>query len=310
MSQETASIQATPPLAFDFDSSNVIRVVNNEKGQPLFVAKDICQALGYVNHNDAIKSMCNPEGVANSDPLGKDWVANSYPIGNDGVSNRYPIIDSMGRTKYPLLINEGNVYRLIFKSNKPQAKPFERFVCDTVLPSIRQTGSFSVNRAGTAPEQASLLPPASSRPTRSPQAVFQSNYKLACLIFKSHAQRLDYANRTTKEQTGTDILEDAGIHLSCKADALQLLLAQTIDDHPVSSLLDSVHYNNDDRTWAKTQLESCYLKLKDGVLYVANPCPFIGKEGRKALQAITGARVNVAIFMQGKTFKSTAIELY
>lgn len=39
-------------------------------------------------------------------------------------------------------INEGNLYRLIIKSRKPEAEPFESWVCDDVLPSIRKTGSY------------------------------------------------------------------------------------------------------------------------------------------------------------------------
>lgn len=39
-------------------------------------------------------------------------------------------------------LNEGNLYRLMIKSRKPEAAQFEAWVCDVVLPSIRKTGSY------------------------------------------------------------------------------------------------------------------------------------------------------------------------
>jgi prophage antirepressor-like protein len=39
-------------------------------------------------------------------------------------------------------INEGNLYRLIIKSRKPEAERFESWVCDDVLPTIRKTGQY------------------------------------------------------------------------------------------------------------------------------------------------------------------------
>ncbi len=44
-------------------------------------------------------------------------------------------------------INEGNLYRLIIKSRKPEAERFEVWVCDEVLPSIRKTGGYAVPKA-------------------------------------------------------------------------------------------------------------------------------------------------------------------
>jgi len=37
----------------------------DEKGEPWFLAKDVCDVLGYKNANDAIKKHCDPEDVTN-----------------------------------------------------------------------------------------------------------------------------------------------------------------------------------------------------------------------------------------------------
>ena len=46
-----------------------IRVVINEQGEPLFCAKDVCDALGYNNSRDAMRKHVEIEDVANATPL-------------------------------------------------------------------------------------------------------------------------------------------------------------------------------------------------------------------------------------------------
>lgn len=119
---------ATAPTIFQFQDSNPLRAETDEQGNPWFLTKDVCDILGYENHNKAVKDHCK----------------------QDGVTKRYPILDTLGRTQYPLFISEGNLYRLIIKSNKPEAEPFETWVCDIVLPAIRKTGRY-VHPIATTP---------------------------------------------------------------------------------------------------------------------------------------------------------------
>jgi prophage antirepressor-like protein len=98
--------------------SNQLRVIPDTQGESWFIAKDVCDILGYANSRDAVKKSCRPAGVANS------YVSE--------LSNTYTLID------------EGNLYRLIIKSNKPESEPFESWVCDEVLPALRKTGSYGV----------------------------------------------------------------------------------------------------------------------------------------------------------------------
>ena len=44
------------------------------------------------------------------------------------------------------LINESGLYSLTFASRKPEAKAFKRWVTSEVLPSIRKTGSYSIQK--------------------------------------------------------------------------------------------------------------------------------------------------------------------
>lgn len=95
-----------------------VEMVNKE---PWFCGRDICDVLGYRNAPDTLKSHCIPKGVA----------------------NRYTLTN--GGNQEMAFINEGNLYRLIIKSQKPTAKKFESWVCDEVLPSIRKYGTYTTD---------------------------------------------------------------------------------------------------------------------------------------------------------------------
>lgn len=106
------------PAIFSFENHSV-RTFADEQGEPLFVGKDVCDVLGYANDSLTIKKHCKLYGV----------------------SKRY-LTDSMGREQEVTVINEGNLYRLIIRSRKPEAERFERKVMDEILPAIRKTGEY------------------------------------------------------------------------------------------------------------------------------------------------------------------------
>ncbi len=102
-------------VPFDFED-NVVRtfVENNEV---FFVAKDIANILGY-SDAEAMTRKLDEDEVQNRQIVG---------FGNRGVS----------------CITESGLYSCIITSQKPEAKPFRRWVTHEVLPTIRKTGSYS-----------------------------------------------------------------------------------------------------------------------------------------------------------------------
>lgn len=98
-----------------------VRVAMDENDGPLFCAKDVATALGYIDTADAIKRHCKS---------GKK-VFHAHANGIGGVSLIY--------------IPEKDVYRLIMRSNLPYAEQFQDWVCDEVLPSIRKHGAYMSN---------------------------------------------------------------------------------------------------------------------------------------------------------------------
>lgn len=102
------------PFAFD---THQVRVVTLE-GNPWFVAADVARVLTIKNITDTLKS--------------------SY-------------IDTSERARFDLgayagnvvnLISESGLYKLIMRSDKPEAKRFQDWVTKEVLPSVRKTGAY------------------------------------------------------------------------------------------------------------------------------------------------------------------------
>nr|DAX51845.1 MAG TPA: repressor domain protein [Caudoviricetes sp.] len=95
-----------------------IRATYDEKGTPVFCAKDVATVLGYADTVNAIKQHCR------------------------GVAFHHPIVDSLGRTQKARFIGEGDMYRLIAHSKLPSAVEFEKWIFEEVLPLLRKHGGY------------------------------------------------------------------------------------------------------------------------------------------------------------------------
>lgn len=60
----------------------------------------------------------------------------------DDVTKSYAISDNLGRPQKMTFVNEFGLYEVILRSNSPKAKPFRRWVCSEVIPSIRKHGAY------------------------------------------------------------------------------------------------------------------------------------------------------------------------
>ncbi len=67
--------------------------------------------------------------------------------------NLIPLIDKLGREQVATFINEQNLYKVIMRSDKPQAEAFQDWVCGEVLPSIRKNGGYISATAEETPEE-------------------------------------------------------------------------------------------------------------------------------------------------------------
>lgn len=101
-----------------------IRTMRDEKGEALFCAKDVCDALGYDQTHKAVKRHVE-----------------------EGDGTKRPLIDSLGREQQAIFINESGLYSLILSSKLEAARRFKHWVTSEVLPSIRKQGGYMVARA-------------------------------------------------------------------------------------------------------------------------------------------------------------------
>ena len=114
---------------FNYTEAHQIRTTVID-GEPWFVAKDVCDVLELSNSRKAVKSLDDDE---------KMTVTNSY--GHSG---------QRGGSQFMTFVNEPGMYKLIFRSKKPEAKQFTRWVTHEVLPSIRKSGIYLTDKAADA----------------------------------------------------------------------------------------------------------------------------------------------------------------
>jgi prophage antirepressor-like protein len=106
-------------VPFSFENRTVRTVVI--ENEPWFVAKDVCDTLGLDQVTRALDSLDDDEVSNLTNSKVRD-----FDVPNRGLS----------------IVNESGLYALIFRSRKPEAKRFRKWVTTEVLPQIRRTGTY------------------------------------------------------------------------------------------------------------------------------------------------------------------------
>ena len=99
--------------------SNEIRVIQDDGGEPWWIAKDICAVLGLDDVSKAMERLDDDEKLTR-----KIFVS--------------------GQNRDVWTVNEPGLYALIIRSSKPDARQFKRWITHEVLPSIRKTGAYEI----------------------------------------------------------------------------------------------------------------------------------------------------------------------
>ena len=114
---------------WNYESSEIRTVQMN--GEPWWVLADVCKVLEISNSRN---------------------VSNRLEADEKGVT----LVDTLGGAQQVTIINESGLYAVILRSDKPQAKPFRKWVTNEVLPSIRKHGAYmteqTLERALTSPD--------------------------------------------------------------------------------------------------------------------------------------------------------------
>ena len=118
-------------MPFQFESMPVrVVIIDN---QPMFSARDVALALSYSNPSKAYNDHCKSlKKLSYNESLELNW-ENPNPQGE-------------------YVIPQSDVFRLIVKSEKPEAERFEVWVFEEVLPTVLTTGSYSIPNTKPAPD--------------------------------------------------------------------------------------------------------------------------------------------------------------
>ena len=138
--KEANKKQAAQVAVFENPEFGTVRTTIDEKGDPWFCAKDLCDVLGYKRADNAVRQHVNP-----SDAL-KQCVARI-------AKNRYGECNGKVQNVQMNFVNESGFYALVLGSKLATAVKFKDWVTSVVLPQIRKTGGYIPVKEGESEEE-------------------------------------------------------------------------------------------------------------------------------------------------------------
>ena len=130
---------AAPVRVFENPEFGMVRMATDEKGEPWFCAKDLCDVLGYKRADNAVRQHVNPHDAL------KQCVWVEVGMKKDGTPAK--------RLTPMIFVNESGFYALVLGSKLPSALMFKDWVTSVVLPQIRKTGGYIPVNEGESEEE-------------------------------------------------------------------------------------------------------------------------------------------------------------
>ena len=137
--KEANKKQAAQVAVFENPEFGMVRTTIDEKGEPWFCAKDLCEVLGYKRADNAVRQHVNP-----LDAL-KQCIKVEDHIKRDGTIRE--------RLIQMIFVNESGFYALVLGSKLASAVKFKDWVTSVVLPQIRKTGGYIPVKEGESEEE-------------------------------------------------------------------------------------------------------------------------------------------------------------
>ena len=138
--QSSNNKKAAPVCVFENPEFGMVRMATDEKGEPWFCAKDLCDALGYKRADSAVKQHVKPSDAV------KRRVARP-------AKNRFGVCEGKMQVVQMIFVNESGFYALVLGSKLPSALMFKDWVTSVVLPQIRKTGGYIPVHEGESEEE-------------------------------------------------------------------------------------------------------------------------------------------------------------
>ena len=137
--QSSKNKKAAPVCVFENPEFGMVRTATDEKGEPWFCAKDLCDALGYKRADNAVRQHVNQHDAL------KQCVWVEVGMKKDGTPAK--------RLTQMIFVNESGFYALVLGSKLPSALMFKDWVTSVVLPQIRKTGGYIPVNEGESEEE-------------------------------------------------------------------------------------------------------------------------------------------------------------
>ena len=138
--KEANKKQAAQVAVFENPEFGTVRTTIDEKGDPWFCAKDLCDVLGYKNSSCAVNQHVRSSDVA------KRYVARL-------AKNRFGVCEGKMQVVQMIFVNESGFYALVLGSKLTTAVKFKDWVTSVVLPQIRKTGGYIPVKEGESEEE-------------------------------------------------------------------------------------------------------------------------------------------------------------
>ena len=231
---------------FHFQGKEIqIKVIDNN---PWFLASDIAKALSVKNVSDMVKSANIKEKHCR--------IVLNYTLGGE---------------QKMLFVDEAGMYKILMKSRKAVAEEFQDWVSEQVLPSIRKTGSYSVNQNNALPADYEIqLIKAQTALIQAKAALIQAQrsfYKdivdsaitfedkgyleLATIIRKKIGNSVLIETKDTEANTNTNLLTSVDINLPESALDVSLRLGYKVPHNYESALGKAVKNKCEDLLMSK-----------------------------------------------------------
>ncbi len=122
-------------MIFHFNDNELRHVMI--EGEPWFVAQDVCRCLG-------LRITSGTTEHTSRLAAGEKRTMRPSQAGLMGLT-RERWLEAFGLAGLLSFVNESGLYKLIMRSDKPEARKFQDWVTREVLPAIRKTGGYLLN---------------------------------------------------------------------------------------------------------------------------------------------------------------------
>ena len=205
---------AAPVCVFENPEFGMVRMATDEKGEPWFCAKDLCDALGYKKAYCAVKQHVKPSDAA------KRRVARP-------AKNRFGVCEGKIQNVQMIFVNESGFYALVLGSKLPSAVMFKDWVTSVVLPQIRKTGGYIPVNEGESEEEM----------IRNAEQILRATLKEKENLLEKQKELLKEQKKLMEEQKAKLHLQDVQMGLDKKLIAEQdeeiHRLNEEVNDHMV-----------------------------------------------------------------------------